>query len=355
MGTGSEGVFDKYVASVTYVRGTAWAGAAAEAAQSRATADRNTVRKMADTLELISSKMVEGYHAITAPLNRAKLAIIGAEAAGFEVSEFLAVTKAGNATEADRIAAVNWHDAIAQAANDTETADTLTQSALAEMRSAMKLQFEGISASVTSASERRFRDIRHWMYVEMMRNASSEIVQRINGQNKFARESLSDREWYEFWKDPQAGANSQMSAYAAWFERVAPSRPWDHKPILREEFGDTAEGDYDGDYYFQEPGTNRQVYYDIWSNVHFGYVGRAAGFDSETLMEGQNFGPDFLTGQKARADDISTEFGARLHDQYGPNMTEDQFNSAITGLVEQLAEEKSTGTDMPHIEYGSGS
>ncbi|NED61918.1 hypothetical protein G3I15_13460, partial [Streptomyces sp. SID10244] len=167
---------------------------------------------MADTLELISSKMVEGYHAITAPLNRAKLAIIGAEAAGFEVSEFLAVTKAGNATEADRIAAVNWHDAIAQAANDTETADTLTQSALAEMRSAMKLQFEGISASVTSASERRFRDIRHWMYVEMMRNASSEIVQRINGQNKFARESLSDREWYEFWKDPQAGANSQMSA-----------------------------------------------------------------------------------------------------------------------------------------------
>jgi hypothetical protein len=355
MGTRSESIFDRYVAEVTTVRGSAWEGKAAEAAQSRAAADRNTVRGMADSLESIAAKMVEGYYAITAPLDRAKLAIVGAEAAGFSVSEFLSVTKSGEIDAEDATAAAQWRETIVAAANDTEAADAATQSSLAAQRAAMRADFEGIANSVTSASERRFQDVMHWMYDEMMRNAESDIVKRINGQNEFARDALSEREWYEFWKDPQAGANAQTSAFVAWFERVAPSRPWDHKPILREEFGDEVEGDYDGDLYFQEPGTNRQVYYDIWSNIHYGYVGRAAGFDTETLMEGQNFGPDFLTGKNARADDNSTEFGAHLYDTYGADMTEEQFSSAITDLISDLAEEKSSGIDVPHIEYRSGS
>ncbi|WP_370865971.1 polymorphic toxin type 44 domain-containing protein [Chondromyces apiculatus] len=28
--------------------------------------------------------------------------------------------------------------------------------------------------------------------------------------------------------------------------------------------------------------------FDVWSNIHYGYVGRAAGFDRQTLIDGSN-------------------------------------------------------------------
>ncbi|MFD5650092.1 polymorphic toxin type 44 domain-containing protein [Streptomyces sp. NPDC127039] len=37
-------------------------------------------------------------------------------------------------------------------------------------------------------------------------------------------------------------------------------------------------------YFIDVPGTDYKVFYDMWSNVHYGYVGRAAGFDSKTLI-----------------------------------------------------------------------
>ncbi|PWK33681.1 putative RNase toxin 44 of polymorphic toxin system [Pseudomonas sp. OV226] len=76
---------------------------------------------------------------------------------------------------------------------------------------------------------------------------------------------------------PQAIAASKGAAAMALFtERVGEDRPWDHKPILAEKYNGVVyhkQGDYD-------------YYYDIWSNIHYGYVGRTGGLSESILLDG---------------------------------------------------------------------
>ncbi|EJM83048.1 polymorphic toxin type 44 domain-containing protein [Pseudomonas sp. GM60] len=68
----------------------------------------------------------------------------------------------------------------------------------------------------------------------------------------------------------------KAKAFAIWTERVGQNRPWDHKPTLLKLFGGKPrhkQGAYD-------------YFYDIWSNVHYGYVGMAAGFSESVLSDG---------------------------------------------------------------------
>ncbi|AZC35158.1 polymorphic toxin type 44 domain-containing protein [Pseudomonas chlororaphis] len=67
----------------------------------------------------------------------------------------------------------------------------------------------------------------------------------------------------------------KAKAFAIWTERVGQGRPWDHKPKLQAMFKDIwhKQGDYD-------------YFYDIWSNIHYGYVGLAGGFSESILLDG---------------------------------------------------------------------
>ncbi len=67
----------------------------------------------------------------------------------------------------------------------------------------------------------------------------------------------------------------KAKAFAIWTERVGQDRPWDHKPILSKRFGGIwhKQGEYD-------------YFYDIWSNVHYGYVGVAGGLSESVLLDG---------------------------------------------------------------------
>lgn len=125
--------------------------------------------------------------------------------------------------------------------------------------------------------------------------------------------------------------------------RVAQARLWDHKPIIREKWG-IAEGDYDGDLNIEEPGTGRSVYYDMWSNMHLGFVGRAAGFDTPTHLEGQNL-PIPGVGETGRSNDIATSWGARMYDRYGEDMTEAEFTHAVTEMIDEMGTEKVNAPD----------
>lgn len=64
-------------------------------------------------------------------------------------------------------------------------------------------------------------------------------------------------------------------ALAIWVERVGQDRPWDHKPIIRRNLKSVwhKQGVYD-------------YYYDIWSNIHYGYIGTAAGLSESALLDG---------------------------------------------------------------------
>lgn len=76
---------------------------------------------------------------------------------------------------------------------------------------------------------------------------------------------------------PQAiGAANVAAAMALWTERVGQGRKWDHKVALAEMYDGVVyhkQGDYD-------------YFYDIWSNIHYGYVGRAGGLSESALADG---------------------------------------------------------------------
>lgn len=99
---------------------------------------------------------------------------------------------------------------------------------------------------------------------------------------------------------PQAiGAANAAAAMAIWTERVGQNRPWDHKPILLKLFG--------GVWYKQGV---HDYFYDIWSNVHYGYVGMAGGLSESVLSDGaglEQIASDSLRKVKEKFEEVLTQ------------------------------------------------
>jgi len=73
-----------------------------------------------------------------------------------------------------------------------------------------------------------------------------------------------------------------VAALALWTAKVIQNGPWDHKPQIAKRFhprvpnGSQVWHFYRGKLYF----------YDVWSNIHYGYVGKAVGFSDSVLLDG---------------------------------------------------------------------
>ncbi|NDZ97725.1 hypothetical protein G3I13_20930 [Streptomyces sp. SID6673] len=202
----------------------------------------------------------------------------------------------------------------------------------------MSTQFDGLLASTTNVSERRFRAAEHYIFEEMKRNYDSDVVKGIHQLN-------SKPKWWEVWR--YADGLEDANALGRWALKVRTNGDWDHKPKLREMFGIPQEGGGDLDY-FQYPGTDKRVYLDIYSNIHYGYVGKAAGFDDQTLMRGAN-SDTAGTGTGDPGDDITMKAGMDMWDKYGANMTEEQFHGAVAETVQQMVQAQADGKDIPQI------
>ncbi|MEN5160525.1 polymorphic toxin type 44 domain-containing protein [Achromobacter spanius] len=98
-------------------------------------------------------------------------------------------------------------------------------------------------------------------------------------------------------------AGQKAAAYAMWTERVGPGRPWDHKPQLKRMLGKDFNigwqkyGDFD-------------YFFDIWSNIHYGYVGVAIGFSATEMIHG--------AGLAQALDDALENRPAQYHPENGP-------------------------------------
>ena len=99
---------------------------------------------------------------------------------------------------------------------------------------------------------------------------------------------------------PRTAIDQEMSSRSAalilWTLNVRQNGPWDHKPHIRKTFnprnpkGEQAWHRYDKYDYF----------YDIWSNIHYGYAGIACGFSQSALLDGaglEQIGSDILRGK----------------------------------------------------------
>jgi len=119
-----------------------------------------------------------------------------------------------------------------------------------------------------------------YIHMEMVSNAQGETVQLLRLSNTMGT-SLPG----------VASSVARGTAFAIFGEKVRHGGPWDHKSRIRQR-----EKDADRDLDWQQVG-NWEYFYDTWSNIHYGYVGMAAGFSAEDLLEGaglEQIGSDIL-------------------------------------------------------------
>jgi hypothetical protein len=172
--------------------------------------------------------------------------------------------------------------------------------------------------------------IAEYMAKEMNRNAAGEDCVRMAKLNAVSSEAcIEEYRRASWWQrmvglSPQECIDMEMSSGAAalmiWAGKVRQDGDWDHKPKIRKTFVSptTKNGAwhaYGGTAY----------YYDVWSNVHYGYVGIAAGFSESALLDGaglEQIGSNLLRGRwpkgtdgvkgLRRFDDVSDRVSIRL-------------------------------------------
>jgi len=120
---------------------------------------------------------------------------------------------------------------------------------------------------------------------------------------------------------------------------------WDHKPFIKKNYGMWSYDDVSGNSY----------QYDVWSNVHFGYVGAASGFSDWELKSGAGVGQllagtsdvgifdkeywrrrfstlgdaDVLAAFDDPKDQAAIQLGIDLWRKYGTELTADELMDAI--------------------------
>lgn len=94
-----------------------------------------------------------------------------------------------------------------------------------------------------------------------------------------------------------------LSAIAVWYQTVKTGSTWDHKPKIRDRFSSVAvarplprKGKPSRSYYHKFK--QHDYFYDVWSNIHYGYVGLSVGFFRIIALKGFYLG----TKHDARGD-----------------------------------------------------
>ncbi len=129
---------------------------------------------------------------------------------------------------------------------------------------------------------------------EMIANSAGNDVRRMLENNSFSGITcIADYQKLPFWQQlfglgitPQQCVDMEASGHVAalisWALKVRQDGPWDHKPIIAKRFHPRNPG---GPQHWHARDTTL-YYYDVWSNIHYGYVGKAAGFSDAILLDG---------------------------------------------------------------------
>jgi len=155
--------------------------------------------------------------------------------------------------------------------------------------------------------------IASYMAIEINNNAKSSAVNKMRELNSYsATECITKFQELPVWQQlfglrvtPEQCIDHQISYRAAalliWIENVMQGAAWDHKPIISRRFHQrNPNGEQHWHLY-----RNTLYYYDVWSNVHYGYVGSAAGFSESVLLDGaglEQIGSTLLRGSWPRND-----------------------------------------------------
>lgn len=196
--------------------------------------------------------------------------------------------------------------------------------------------------------------IARWMVQEMRCNAAGEHVERIRRLNSYSPDTClaETREWprwLQLLNGPhwQAGCLNQatstkLAAFMAWAQLVGQNGAWDHKQIIARIFTPAVDSGTQQWHRYH----SYVYYYDVWSNIHYGYVGRACGFSKSELLDGaglEQIVSDLLRLKLVKAapevkglrrfdhgqDRVAVELGISLHSS--PSVTLDA--GRLVGLI----------------------
>lgn len=131
-----------------------------------------------------------------------------------------------------------------------------------------------------------------------------------------------------------------LAAMAIWYQTVKTGSTWDHKPKIRDRFSAIAvarplpnTGKPSKSYYHKFK--KHDYFYDVWSNIHYGYVGLSVGFSESLLLKGstweQNMTPGAM-GDDTLDDVTSIKIGFRLFHQHGKYAEGLNVNSILSAL-----------------------
>ena len=130
---------------------------------------------------------------------------------------------------------------------------------------------------------------------------------------------------------------------AKWIAMVDTGKPWDHKPKITNRFKVVAVerytelGNYTRSHYHKYH--YHDYYFDVRSNIHFGFVGKYCGFSDSFLLFGSNTQQmitnlknlDFFQGDTP-ADKVSIQLGINLYYTYKDKIEELNYQTVLDEL-----------------------
>ncbi|WP_430221573.1 polymorphic toxin type 44 domain-containing protein [Pantoea allii] len=135
-----------------------------------------------------------------------------------------------------------------------------------------------------------------------------------------------------------------LAAMAVWYQTVKTGSTWDHKPIIRNKFKSFAvtrplESKQMSESYYHKY-EEYDFYLDVWSNIHYGYVGLSVGFSEDLLLKGstweQNMTPGAM-GDDTLDDVTSMKIGFELYHRFGKFAEKLNFQNILDALVNTSA------------------
>lgn len=142
---------------------------------------------------------------------------------------------------------------------------------------------------------------------------------------------------------------SFTTALSLFCKQVNTDQPWDHKPKIRKKFKQVAvkrplpSGKPSETWYHKYK--DYDYYLDVWSNIHYGYVGRSIGFTEKELLQGSDLQQRIKENKKTlwekrrftsrgdSIDDITTmKMGFKLFNNFGKNAENLTYKNILNNI-----------------------
>ncbi|NUP49706.1 MAG: hypothetical protein HOW97_20710 [Catenulispora sp.] len=160
------------------------------------------------------------------------------------------------------------------------------------------------------------------------------------GSDQFKNiKELLDEGMHPHWYDAGQSGDKINAAIAMWATMVGPGQPWDFKGKIQDILSKipTQPGETHQYTRFDED-PQAELYDNIWANISYGYVGRAAGFSADDLQHGAELNAYLGGGGKnTQGNYVGRQIGIDLFEHYQPGqLTKQAIDDEIYAHLDQL-------------------